>query len=373
MRFVVKIGSHLLTQEDHSLNTDFIAQVTAQIAGLYQKGHQPLLVTSGAVAAGQRTLCVRKESKNIPYRQALAAVGQTFLLETYRNHFGHYGIVIGQVLLTMVDFREHDHFLSTYNTLDLLLKLGVVPIINENDVTTFNETKFGNNDRLSALVASLMGAEHLVMLTDVEGFYESDPKKDPKAKKLSVVEKITPAMKTAAKSTGTSKGIGGMYEKVLAAEDATAAGVNVWIAQGTTAHVIGNIVEGIRPHGTHFKPTMSVQSARRRWLRMQLLKHASLTLDRGAVDALLTKGKSLLSSGIVRVEGPFQRGDVVKILKTSGEAIGFGQVNYTSEAAQAIKGKRSSDIAAALGYCLEDEIIHRDNLVITESGARLGL
>lgn len=364
MRFVVKIGSQLLTNEDNSLNTDFIGKIAAQIAHLYEQGHEPLLVTSGAVAAGRNTICIRKETKTIPYRQALAAVGQTFLLDTYRDRFSKYGIVIGQVLLTMVDFKQHGHFLSTYNTIELLLKLRVVPIINENDVTTFNETKFGNNDKLSAHVASMMGAEHLIMLTDVEGFYDNNPKEVPDAKLIPIVEQLTPAMKAAAKPSGSKKSIGGMWEKVLGAEYANASGVNVWIARGTIPNVITDILEGEKHHGTLFKASVSRQNARRRWLQTRLLKNTSITVDEGAKKAILDQGKSLLPSGIRSIEGTFRRGDVVTLLGPQGERVGFGQANYPSEAVEAIKGKHSRDIEKVLGYSLEDEVMNRDNLVV---------
>lgn len=371
MRIVIKVGSQLLTNPDHSLNTEFISHMVEQIAELYKNGHQPLLVTSGAVAAGRHTLCIRKENKNIPYRQALAAVGQTFLLQTYRDEFAKHGMVIGQVLLTMVDFKQHPHFLSTYSTLELLLQSNVVPIINENDVTTFSETKFGNNDKLSSLVASMIGADQLLLLTDVEGFYDNDPKKVPDAKLLPVVERITPAMKSAAKPSGTSKGVGGMYEKVLAAEYATAAGVNVWIARGTIPNVVVDLMLKGKHHGTLFKTAVTPQNARRRWLQTRLIKNAGLRLDAGAMNAVLNKGKSLLPSGITEVEGTFKPKDVVSLLSEDGLVIGYGEVNYGSEEIQAIKGCHSTEIEKILGHGTDEVVIHRDHLVVQCSKGEL--
>jgi glutamate 5-kinase len=364
MRFVVKIGSQLLTNQDNSLNTEFIAHIAEQIATLHKQGHEPLIVTSGAVAAGRQTIKLKKETKTIPYRQALAAVGQTFLLDTYRDSFSKYDITIGQVLLTMYDLEAHEHFLSTHNTIDLLLQLGVIPVINENDVTTFNEGKFGNNDKLSAHVASLMNAEMLIMLTDVEGLYNANPKEDPDAKLLETIEKITPAMHAGAGSGGTSKGVGGMSEKLKAAEYAMDAGVDVWITSGCTKNVVTDLVAGKAHHGSHFKTQTTSKGARRRWLQTQLVKSATLVVDEGCMRAVCEKGKSLLPSGITAVEGRFKRGDVVSIQGPNGEKIGFGQVKYDSKAIQALQGKQSDQIEPTLGYHFGDEVMNRDDMVV---------
>ncbi|MFA6435914.1 MAG: glutamate 5-kinase [Candidatus Gracilibacteria bacterium] len=364
MRFVVKIGSNLLTRPDNSLNTEFISQMTAQIAELHKKGHEPIIVTSGAVAAGRKSITFKKESKTIPYRQALAAVGQTFLLETYQDNFAKYGIVIGQVLLTLDDLKQHDHFLSTYNTLDLLLKMRVIPILNENDVTTFNENKFGNNDKLSGHIASLLTAETLIMLTDVDGLYDADPRSNPEAKLIQTVDHITAKLKAAAKGSGTSKGIGGMLEKLKAAEYANASGVKVWIARGGVPNVLVDLIEGKKHHGTLFTTKASPREARRRWFQLNLKQSAALHVDEGAVAALTTKGKSLLPAGIRFVEGHFKRGDIVSMLDPTGKKIGFGKINYDSSAVETLKGAQTDKIERLLGYTLGDEIIGRDNMVI---------
>ncbi|MDP2624646.1 MAG: glutamate 5-kinase [Candidatus Peregrinibacteria bacterium] len=362
MRFVVKIGSQLLTNEDNSLNTEFIKKIADQIAELHRAGHQPLIVTSGAVAAGRKSLTFKKETKTIPYRQALAAVGQTFLLDTYRDSFEKHDMSIGQVLLTMADLEEHEHFLSTYNTIDLLLSLRVIPVINENDVTTFNETKFGNNDKLSSHVASLINAKTLILLTDVAGLYDADPKTEPNAKVIPKVSEFTKDIMSGAGKGGGKRGIGGMWEKVKAAEYATTSGVNVWVADGKTPNVVVDLIEEKKHHGTLFEAQVARRKSRRRWLQMQLLKGASVIVDEGAKQVLLHQGKSLLPSGIQFVEGKFKRGDVVSILGVNNECLGFGQVNYNSKAIEAIKGKHSSEIESCLGYTMGDEVINRDNM-----------
>ena len=363
MRFVVKIGTNLLTNEDNSLNTTFIERVAAQIAELHQKGHEPIIVTSGAVAAGRQSITLKKESKNIPYRQALAAIGQTYLLDTYQNSFKKYDIVIGQVLLTMVDLEHHRNFLSTRNTMELLVKMRVIPILNENDVTTFDEIKFGDNDNLSAHIASLLNAETLILLTDVDGVCDSNPKENQNAKCLRTVEKVDETILKMAQG-GSSKGVGGMESKLKSAQFASEAGVDVWVANGIDENVITELVEGKNHHGTHFKKQFGAKETRRKWLQTKQVAGASISLDEGAQKALLDRGKSLLTSGITGVEGEFERGQVVVILGPNQEKIGFGQVNYDSAELQKIKGKKSAEIEGVLGYILDEEAIHRDNMVV---------
>jgi glutamate 5-kinase len=362
MRFVVKIGTNLITNDDNTLDSKFIESMVKQIATLRAAGHEPLIVTSGAVAAGRQGLTMKKESKHIPYRQALASIGQTFLLDTYRDAFKPYEVTIGQVLLTMIDFEHQKNFISTRNTLELLLAMGVVPIINENDVTTFNEIKFGDNDNLSARLASLINAETLIILTDVEGLLEEDPSVNPDAKLIQVVEKMDDRIRGMGKKSGSSKGLGGMYSKVHAAEYAMEAGVEVWVANGKTPQVVENIVGKKSHHGTCFKRQFTPREARRKWLQMKKKNDASIQVDAGAVTAMKS-GKSLLPSGIKAVEGDFERGDVINIVNPENEKIGFGQVNYSSDEVKKIKGKHSTTIADHLGYSMEDEVIHQDNMV----------
>jgi glutamate 5-kinase len=363
MRFVVKIGTNLLTKEDHSLNTEFIQTIAEQIAELKKEGHKPLIVTSGAVAAGRQSMTLKKEGKHIPYRQALASIGQTFLLGTYRDAFSKHDLSIGQVLLTMADFEQHANFLSTRNTLELLLEMDVIPVINENDVTTFDELKFGDNDNLSAHVASLVNAEKLILLTDVNGLFDDNPKKNPAAKRIQKVKKVTPAIKKMALTENTKTSRGGMGGKLDAAQYATESGVTVFIADGNIFNVITEIIQEDADHGTSFTRQFTPREARRKWLQTQCLKNASITVDDGAKTALLEKGKSLLPSGVQGVEGEFSRGDVVSIL-SSGEKIGFGQINYSNEEMVEIKGCQSREIEEKLGYVLEEVVMHRDNMVM---------
>lgn len=365
MRFIVKIGTNLLTNEDNSLNTDFITTITKQVAELHKAGHQPIIVTSGAVAAGRKSITLKKESKNIPFRQALASIGQTYLLETYQNNFSEYDIVIGQVLLTMHDFKNHKNFLSTRSTMERLLHLNVIPIVNENDVTTMDELKFGDNDNLSAHLASLLEVDTLVILTDVEGLFDANPKKDPKAKLIPTVKNVTEKIKKLGreKEAKSEKGMGGIGSKITAAEYATEAGVETWVAMGTVENVLTDIIKDKKHHGTRFEPQFTSGKTRRKWLQMNQKENTAIIVDEGASNALLTKGTSLLPSGIKKVQGRFERGDVVAILGPKDKKIGFGQVNYSSQEVDTIKGTHSSEIADILGYALDEEVIHRDNMV----------
>lgn len=364
MRFVVKIGTNLLTNEDHSLNTVFIKSIASQVAELKKAGHEPMIVTSGAVAAGRRILTLKKENKHVPYRKALAAIGQAFLLDTYRDAFEPYGMPIGQILLTMADFEKRENFLSTYNTFQFLLKNHVVPIINENDVTTLDKMGFGDNDTLSAHVASLMGAEKLIILTDVVGLCDDNPKQNPNAKVIEVVEKITPQIQKLAPTENTKKTRGGMGSKLNGALYATESGVIVHIANGDIPNVLCDLILERVSHGTRFERQFTPREARRKWLHLQRVRGAAIIVDDGAKTAITERGKSLLPSGIKGVEGAFNRGDVVTILDMGGEKVGFGQINYGAEEMHKIKGLHSEKIIDALGYVLEEVAMHRDNMVM---------
>lgn len=363
MRFVVKIGSTLLTNPDNSLNTGFLFQVIQQIAALHRAGHEPVIITSGAVASGRTSITLKKENKNIPYRQVLASVGQTFLLDTYRDNFSKYGIVIGQVLLTMRDFEDHKSFLSTRKTVELMIVNRIVPVVNENDVTTFDQSKFGDNDNLSAHLSSLISAEKLILLTDVEGLYEENPNKNPNAKKMSVVKCITHEIRKMASGKGSQKSLGGMMSKIKAAEYATQAGIDLWIAKGSIPNVIVDLIEGHKAHGTRFERQFTSRESWRKWLQMKQRQGAGLVLDEGACQAILNKGKSLLPSGVIQIQGEFQVGDVVSVFTSHGEKIAFGQINYSSEAVKRIKGHHSDEIESILGYVNTPELMHRDNMV----------
>lgn len=375
MRFIVKLGTNLITNptsnEAHTLNEGLIESVAEQIASLHKQGHEPLIVTSGAVASGRQSLSLAKETKTIPYRQVLAAIGQTHLLKTYQSAFQKHGLLIGQVLLTMADFERRSNFISTRNTLELMLKNRIIPVVNENDVTTFEELKFGDNDNLSARLASMVNADRLLLLTDVEGVYDEDPKQNPKAALIPEIAEITEEILAKARPTSSSKqsrqrsySRGGMMSKLTAAEFATEAGVTVWIAHGETPDIILDLILDRKSHGTRFKAKFTPREARHHWLKAQCLKGCAVYLDAGAKNALLKNGKSLLASGVVRVEGKFERGAVVPILGHEGEKIGFGQVNYGSIELEKIKGKKSSEIEGILGYVWEEEVIHRDNMVV---------
>ncbi len=371
MRFIVKLGTNLIANEDHTLNEGLIHGVVEQIAALHKQGHEPLIVTSGAVASGRQSLHLSKETKAIPYRQVLASIGQTHLLKTYQAAFQKHGLLIGQVLLTMADFEQRSNFISTRNTLELMLKNRIIPVVNENDVTTFEELKFGDNDNLSARLASMMGADRLLLLTDVEGVYDEDPKQNPKAALIAEIAEINEEIlaKARPKEQASSRkhSRGGMMSKLAAADFATEAGVTVWIARGNTPNVILDIMLNRKSHGTRFKAKFTPREARHHWLKTQCVKGCAVYLDVGAQAALLKNGKSLLASGVVRVEGKFERGAVVPILGPEGKKIGFGQVNYGNIELEKIKGKKSSEIEGILGYVWQEEVVHRDNLVLAKT------
>lgn len=363
MRLVCKIGTTLLTREDNNLNTEFISNIVDQAAALHRKGHEIIIVTSGAVASGRASLTFKKETKNIPFRQALAAVGQTFLLNTYQEFFKKYGIIIAQILLTAIDFKERGNFLSTFNTLKLLLELRAVPIINENDVTAYAELKFGDNDFLSAQVASMVNADLLLILTDVPGLLTANPAFDPKAKLIPRVKKIDQKILKMAEGVGSKKSLGGMVSKIKAADYAVQSGIPVLVASGRIPDILIEVVKKNNLKGTYFPASISKKESRRKWLKTRIKKGSQILVDEGAVRALKKKGSSLLPSGVKAAKGVFERGDVVEISDLKGNVIGFGQVNYGSLEIGKIKGRHSDQISQLLGVSFEEEVIHRDNLV----------
>jgi len=361
-RVVVKLGSSLLAGSDGLLDTPFIARVARGVAALRDEGRAVLLVSSGAVAAGRGVLPDVAARLDIPARQALAAVGQPRLMQAYAHACGRHGLVVAQALLTQGDMAGRGGYLAARTTLLTLLERGVVPIVNENDVVADEELRFGDNDRLSAVVAALVDADLLLLLSDVAGLYDRDPRHDPTARPIPHVARVDDAVMALARPSSSGLGTGGMVTKLQAARLATAAGVTTVIAAGRARDVIRRAVAGTAP-GTTFTADPR-PAARRRWLRARLGARGALTVDEGAVVALQHGGNSLLPAGLRAVAGSFKRGDPVDVLRSDGAPIAHGLANYDAADLTRLQGRRSSEIAAMLGYHYGDEAIHRNNLVL---------
>ena len=363
-RIVVKIGTHLVTKEEGKINQPVIKSIVSDIAKIYKQGHNIIVVSSGAIASGISCLKLKQKPKTLPEKQAAAAVGQPILMQLYQKEFSQYNITIAQMLLTRDDFQDRTRYLNMRNTMSCLINLGIIPIINENDTVAVEEIQFGDNDNLSALVASKVDADLLVILTDVEGLFEDDPNKNKNAKLITEVKEITPEIESIAKKTsGSFVGTGGMYSKVQAAKIAVASGVEVVIADGRNPGILEKILKGEKI-GTRFFATLNSLDAKKRWIAFGSKVKGKIKIDRGATEAILRKGKSLLPSGVISVEGSFNSGETVEIVDESGVSIARGLVNFSSEEIDKIKGKKTSEISKILGKCDFEEIIHRDNLAL---------
>ena len=365
-RIVVKLGTNLLTAGSDRLNLETMASLVGQIARLHKEGLGVVVVTSGAIAAGRHRLGVTKEQGELVSKQVLAAVGQSRLMDAYDKLFGWHEIKIAQTLLTRADLSDRLRYLNARNTLAALLELRVIPIVNENDVVAVEEIQeivFGDNDNLSAMVANLVDADLLMLLTDTAGLYTADPRLDPKAKLIERVDKINASIEALAGAGSSGRGTGGMATKIEAAKLATASGVAVVIANGREADIIVRLAKG-EAVGTFFKPVASKLESRKRWLLSQLSK-GKLYVDDGAAAVLRKQNKSLLPAGITKIGGDFERGDVVNIFDTAtNEKIAYGITNYSSGDIAVIKGAHSDKIAELLGYEYGAEVVHRDNLVV---------
>lgn len=361
---VIKLGTSTLTHGTKSLSRPHMLEIVKQLSQLHAQGHRVILVTSGAVAAGRDYLGHRELPKTLATKQLLAAVGQSQLIQVWESLFSIYQIKIGQMLLTRADIENKEHFLNARDTLFALLEQGIIPVINENDAVATAEFRIGDNDNLSALVAMLAQAEQLVLLTDQQGLFDSDPRKNPNAKLLSTIEKITPELRQIAGGSGTSLGTGGMYTKVVAAEIATRSGVETIIASGERENVIFDVVNGVQI-GTRFLAQTDKIESRKQWL-FGAPPAGVITVDVGAENALLMQHKSLLPAGITRVQGQFARGEVLKIENQEGRVLGLGISRYNSEALNQIKGKKSSEIEAKIGYEFGAVALHRDEMILYE-------
>lgn len=359
-RIIVKIGTNLITKDDFSLNQEFLKDITDQVATLEKRGYRLIIVTSGAVACGRSRIKLKKETRHIPVKQMMAAVGQSILMHHYVSLFEKHGLRVAQVLLTEDDFRHRKNFINTRNIMNRLLHEEIIPIVNENDVTAYEEIQFGDNDMLSGKLASMVEADLLVLLTDVDGLYTSDPQKDINAKLIPMVSQITSEIKKMATDPVSRKSLGGMKTKLASAEYATQAGIDTIIGPGKAKEVLLSIVEKGKPIGTFFAADR--KEGKKRWMQAQMVKKAFIEIDQGACRALKERGSSLLPAGITRVEGTFQRGDVVEVRGQKGVMIAFGLVNYEAGDLRKIQGKKTHEISEILESCFEPEAMHRDNL-----------
>ncbi len=362
-RIVVKVGSSLVTNEGRGLDLDAISNWARQIAQLNQDGKQVLLVSSGAIAEGMKRLGWLRRPQQMHELQAAAAVGQMGLAQAYETGFRALGKQTAQVLLTHADLADRARYLNARSTLLTLLDLGVLPVINENDTVVTDEIKFGDNDTLGALVANLVEADALIILTDQRGLFGSDPRIDPSAALIATARSGDPALEAIAGGSGSTIARGGMITKVLAAKRAARSGAHTVIASGRESNVLVRLANGERI-GTQLTAATPVLTARKQWLADHLQLKGRVVVDQGAARALRDEGKSLLPIGVVEVIGEFARGDVIACIGPDGREIARGLVNYGSAEARQIARKPSSEIESVLGYFDEPELIHRDNLVV---------
>lgn len=360
-RIVVKVGSSSLTYNTGKLNICQIEALVRQLADLHNRGLDVLLVTSGAVGAGMGKLGLKERPRTIPEKQAVAAVGQGLLLHMYEKIFAEYGLVVGQVLLTREDFADRRRFLNARHTLQTMLNMHIIPVINENDTVAVDEIKLGDNDNLAAMVAALVDADILILLSDVDGLYNDKPG-TPGARVIREIHEINDEIEALAGGVGSAVGTGGMATKIQAARIAMHSGLVTVIARAAEHDVIRRLVSG-EPLGTAFWPSVKLVN-KKRWIAFSATVCGRIYIDEGAVRALREKGKSLLPSGVVRVEGDFEMGNTVSVMDPGGKEIARGIVNYAAAEIEQIKGKQTSEIAMVLGYKDYDEVIHRDNLAL---------
>jgi glutamate 5-kinase len=360
---VIKVGSALLVDgATGELRRAWLESLCADVAALKRDGSHVILVSSGAIALGRRVLKLKSGALRLEESQAAAAVGQVRLAEAYADIFAAQNIVAAQILLTLGDTEERNRYLNARATLNTLLDLGAVPVINENDTVATAEIRFGDNDRLGARVASMMGGDLLVLLSDVDGLYTADPRGDANARHIPEVASITPEIEAMATGSVSGLGRGGMASKLIAARIATAAGADVIITKGESLHPLAKIRDGARH--TVFRAATTPAAARKRWIAGVLKPEGVLVIDEGAVKAL-SDGKSLLPAGVRQVDGRFERGDAVLVKDRQGREIARGLAAYNASDAERIAGKRTVEIEAILGYRGRDEMIHRDDLALT--------
>ncbi|MBI2902865.1 MAG: glutamate 5-kinase [Candidatus Methylomirabilis oxyfera] len=364
-RLVVKVGSGVLSKGDVGLHRPTMERICRELSSIREEGREVVLVSSGAILAGMGRLGLTERPGSIPLKQAAAAVGQTLLMRHYEEAFDPYRQKVAQLLLTQEDFRSRSRYLNARNTLFTLLHLGVLPVINENDTVAVDEIRFGDNDNLSALVATMVGSDLLVILTDLDGLYTADPRRDSDARLVSQVPHKAGEVSFWAAGSGTGLGTGGMQTKVEAARRAAASGIPTIVASGLVEGILNRILRG-ESVGTLFQASSSRMRSRKRWLAFASQPRGQITVDAGAREALIRGGKSLLPSGIVSAAGGFEGGEVVSLCDIDGKEFARGVANYDAEQVAQIKGIKSNQIVEALGAKPFDEVVHRDNLVILE-------
>jgi glutamate 5-kinase len=365
-RIVVKLGTNLLTGSGPNLDEAIMARLVAQVARLHGQGVEVVIVSSGAVAAGAAVLGKAVSPRGVGHKQVLASVGQSRLMNDYQNLFSRHNITVAQALLTKTDLADRSGYLNARNTLLSLLDLKVLVIVNENDVVAVDElgeARFGDNDNLSAMVANLVDADLLLLLTDTAGLFTADPQHHADARLITAVEKIDAEIERLAADTPSPQGTGGMATKVEAAKLATVSGITVVIADGREPDMILRLAAG-EAAGTCFLPAGSKLESRKRWMLSGLCTRGNLIVDAGAAHALKKQQCSLLAAGIKQVEGECQRGDIVSITDEQGAHLGYGISNYSSKDIALIKGAHSGKIAGLLGYDYGTEVVHRNNLAV---------
>ncbi|MFA5811822.1 MAG: glutamate 5-kinase [bacterium] len=359
----MKVGTATLTAGAHALSRKRISTLAREIANARLAGKEIVLVSSGAIVGGMEHLGLKEKPRNIPEKQAAAAVGQNHLMDLYTAAFKRHGVKVGQILLTHADMSDRGRFLNARATLLTLLRHKIVPIVNENDTVSVEEIKFGDNDALAAATAHLVGADMLIILTDTDGIFDKDPRNDKTARPIPILTEVDKKSISMMAKTRGPLGTGGVLTKLKAAHNAARFGVPTVIANGSAPSVLARILSG-EEIGTLCLPSTERLSSRKSWIAYHLRPLGSVIVDGGALAAVKEKGKSLLPSGIIGVEGNFKAGDPVRLMDSHREVFAHGLAGYTSDELKKIKGAKSSEIAELLGYKSQDEAIHRDNLVI---------
>lgn len=370
MRVVIKIGSSSLNHPQGGLDNQAMARIVQTVDKLHKQGNEIVLVSSGSVAAGMGKLNLSARPRDLAGKQAVAAVGQGFLIERYSYHLEQYGLTGAQILLSRTDLAESSHYRNAQNTLEKLIKLGVIPIINENDTVAVEELCFGDNDRLSAMVAGLVHAELLIILTDVDGLFTANPKENVNAKLITEVKDISQVFNLAG-GAGTNLGTGGMVTKLLAAQIVTRFGIGMRLVNTNVIEQLDQIVSGKINAGTYFVPEKHRLVGRKRWIAYAGLSEGTIIVDEGAARVLLSEGKSLLAKGIVGIEGSWGRKELVRIVDLRGQEIARGLVELDSEEVQMVKGCHSEEMLKRIPDLNSEEVVHRDHMTLmTENGGK---
>jgi len=367
-RALIKVGTGVLAGAD-GLDLGIVEQLVDEIVKLRSGGMQIVIVTSGAIASGKHRMGITGRLNSMPQKQACAAIGQGRLMRIYSNAFGRHSVYVAQILLTMSDLTDRTRYINVRNTLSTLMDWNVVPIINENDTVSVAEIKFGDNDHLAAMIANVIQADILINLTNTEGLYDRNPAGKQRARLIKIVPEITDEIESMATAEADPVGMGGMRSKVIAARKVTACGIPYVIARGKTKGILADLFAG-KEKGTLFLPSAEPMTSREYWIAFTLRSRGKLFLDDGAKNAIVSQGKSLLPSGITKVEGDFAVGDPVLCIGTDGKAFAKGLVNYSSKDLVKIQGLKTAKIMQVLGYKDYDEVIHRDNMAVAKGSRK---